>query len=139
MRIRPMSDQRHEARHAEFRALLDSPLHAIEFENSEGQRDLKLSASSNLFAEVKFDTMIVDSRDTAATNSVSDGDIEVLADLRTEYAYQVVGMSAGERGAVSRKLVGNPAAARHEKLIVNVMFAKSFRECLAVAGVELRG
>ena len=124
MRIAALGDQRHDAGHAEFCALLDGPLHTIELEDGEGQGDFKRSGRSNFVSQVKFNPMIVDGRDASAANGASGGDIELLADLCAEDSNQVIGMSAGERRAVGGRFVGNPAAACHGSLIVNAMLGK---------------
>jgi hypothetical protein len=106
-------DDGDDPRDPEFRAFLDRPLHAVEFEDGEKQGDLEQGGSCDFFSQVKLDSIFGYGGDAAAANPVAGGDVKVLSDPRSKDADQVIGMLSDESSAVSGDFVGNPAAARH--------------------------
>ena len=113
MRIRPLGDQRHHARDAQLRGLLDRPLHAVELEDRQQQRDVGERGCRQFLAEFKLDFLRRDGNDAAAPHPPLGRDIEFLADARPQNAGEVLGLGADQRSAAARDFVGDPAAARH--------------------------
>src|SRR5271168_3092981 len=92
-------NQRHNPRDAEFGALFNRPLHAIELEHGENQRDLGQDRTGNLFAQLKIDAIVAYRCDSSATDHFAGGNVEILSDARSEHTHEMIGMLANYRGA----------------------------------------
>ena len=114
MRVGSPGDHRDHALHAQLRALLNRPFHAIEFEDRQHQGDLCWRGfCRNFFAEIELDASVAYRGDLAAMKDTVRDDIEFLPNVRAQNASEMVRMYTGERGAVSRHFIGNPPSAGH--------------------------
>ena len=66
MSFRTMGYDWDKAGRSQFRALLDHPLHAVEFEDGECESDICDRGGRNLFAQDELDAIAVDARDGSA-------------------------------------------------------------------------
>src|SRR5208283_187761 len=118
MSITPARNDRDDASHPNLRALLDRPLHAVEFKNRKHQRDLWSDAQQigllpSSFPKRKLHPIIGDKSNPADPNLGPRGDIKLLSNFRPHYARKMSSMFAHQGGGVFGRLVGDPAAARH--------------------------
>jgi hypothetical protein len=116
MSVRPPGDYRDDASDPDFRAFLDRPLHAVEFEDGEHQRDLRGGRPLRkvlLRAKRKLNAIIRDRSDCPAANFFAGRNVKLLPDLSAQDAGKVRGVLAHQSSCVSSYLVGHPAAACH--------------------------
>src|ERR1019366_354015 len=97
----------------QFRALLDRPLHAIEFEDGEQQGDGNSLAGRDFFTQGELHSLVLHAGNGGPPDLLAASDFELLADARAQGARQVCGVRAGQGGAIAGELVGNPAASGH--------------------------
>src|SRR5208282_2367658 len=122
MSVAPARNYRNDASDPDLRALLDRPLHAVELEDGESQRDLRsvkrlgLGPAPMVWLRVerKLDAIIGDRGDGSAANFFSSCDVELLPDFGAQHAGKMRGMFAHQRSGVSGNFVGDPAAACHK-------------------------
>src|SRR4029077_13736371 len=117
MSIRPPGDYRDDASDPDFRAFLDRPFHAVEFEDGESQRDLRGARPSPkvlLRAERELNAIIGDRSNCPAADFFAGCNIKLLPNLGAQDASKMRSMVAHQSGSVSRYFVGDPAAACHE-------------------------
>src|SRR5258706_12623481 len=117
MRISPPGNHRDDPTDPDLRALLDCPLHAVELEDGERQRDLRGGRPQPkvlLRAKRELNAIIGDRSDCPAANFVPSCNIELLPNLSAQNASKVRSMLAHQSGSVSGYFVSNPAAACHE-------------------------
>ena len=67
------SDERDDTGNSQFGALLDRPLHAIEFEDGECYRNLKHCSSRKFLCEFELYAAVVDGNNPAAPNDLAGG------------------------------------------------------------------
>src|SRR5208282_6800210 len=123
MSIRPPGDDGDDASDTDLRTLLDRPLHAVELENGEGQRNLRngrwLGPSRMVWlpAERELNPVVRNRSDRSAANFVPGRDVELLPDFSAQHTSKMSGMFAHQSSGVSSNLVGDPAAERHESVL----------------------
>ena len=78
VRVGAAGDHGHDSRNSQLRAFLDRPLHAVELEDGEQERDVGTASGRNFFAEFKLDPAILDAHDASAADCATGGDIEFL-------------------------------------------------------------
>jgi hypothetical protein len=110
----PTRDYRDDSRNTELSAFFNRPFHAIEFEDSEKEGDLRCGSSGKLLTQVEVDAVFCDRYYLSAPNRVTCRDFEFLTHSHTQHARQMVGVGAGETGTVTEYFVGDPSTAGHE-------------------------
>src|ERR1700727_2218638 len=130
--VRPAGDDRDDLRDAEFSAFFDGPFHAVELENSEQECDGWRGRGEDFFAQFELDPAVVNGDNAAAADFRIGGDIEFLADLGAQDADEVVGMTAGEGGAVGGSLVGDPSATGHGSIAVMSWLSPECKACAKI-------
>ena len=113
VRIGAASNDRDNAGDTQFGAFLDRPLHAIEFEDGEQQRDVGDGGCGNFFPQFELDSALLDSHDASMADYGAGGDIEFLTDAGSQDADEMIGVFVGEGGMVARDFIGDPSAAGH--------------------------
>jgi hypothetical protein len=101
----------------EFRAFFDRPLHAIEFEDGDGQREICNCCLENGFAKLKFHPAVLDGDNPRVVGTAMGNNIEFLIKLGAKNARQMIGVRTGQSGMVTGNFVGNPAAACHGNIV----------------------
>ena len=76
--------------------------------------EIEWRSRGHFFAKFELDPAVRDGYDASAADHGVGGDIEFLANAGAQNADQVIGVVAGEGGAVARDFVGDPSAAGHE-------------------------
>ena len=113
MSIRSSRDDGYDLCDSEFCRFLDRPLHAIEFEDRYHHRKIERWPSGHRFAQLKLHAAVIDTDNLPHSDLTVGGDIELLPDLRAQYADQMLRVLTKQQGAVSMHFIGNPAAASH--------------------------
>ena len=67
----------------------------------------------HFFAQFEFDSAVLDGHDASAADDGAGRNIEFLAHAGAQNADQMIGVLAGEGGAVARDFIGDPSAAGH--------------------------
>src|SRR5258708_16586337 len=117
MRIAPARNHRDDPTDPDLRALLDCPLHAVELEDGERQRDLRGGRPQPkvlLRAKRELNAIIGDGSDCPAANLFTGCNLKLLPDLGAQDASKVRSVLAHQGGSVSGYFVSDPAAACHE-------------------------
>src|ERR1700674_5406946 len=120
MSIRPPGDYRDDASDPDFRAFLDRPIHAVEFEDGQRQRDLRGGRPYSkvlLRAKRELNAIIGDRSDCPTANFFAGCDVKLLPDLGTQDPRKMRSVLAHQRGGVSLYFVGHPAAACHGSVL----------------------
>jgi hypothetical protein len=102
---------------SDLSALLDRPLHAIEFEDSEDERHIRGRSYRHFFSQGKLHAFIGHRHDFSPSHHVAAGDIEFLSNLSAQYSTQVGGVFASQRGSISVDFIGDPAAAGQNSVL----------------------
>src|ERR1019366_10027824 len=97
----------------QFRALLDRPLHAIEFEDGQQQGDGHGLAGRDFFAQGELHALVLYAGNGGPADLLAACDLELLADARAQGTRQMRGVRAGQGSTIAGELVGNPAASGH--------------------------
>jgi hypothetical protein len=117
MSIAPAGNYGNDAIDADLGTFLNCPLHAIELEDSEDERDFRggrrLGASVGVRVKRELNPLMRNECDGTAANFFSRCDVELLPNLGAQNASKMSRMFAHQSSRVSGNLVGNPAAARH--------------------------
>jgi len=107
MSIAPPGNDGNDAGYADLGALLDRPLHTIELEDGEGQRDLRraaqrceLSLTVCLYAKRELHAIVGDRGYSSAANCRRGCNVELLPDFGAEHASKMSGMLADQRGGI---------------------------------------
>src|SRR5271167_602587 len=105
MSIAPLRDDGDDAGNADFRALLQRPLHAIELKDSEGQSNFrsfsKRRLSGSVFSEREVNPIVSDRRNSSAPNLVPGRDVKFLSNLGAQDASQMCSVLAHQSGCIS--------------------------------------
>jgi hypothetical protein len=113
MRIRAARDYGHDSRHAKFGTFLNRPLHAVELEYGEQQRNVCNRNRRYFFAQFELNPTGGNGYDAPPPQGHSCRDIEFLTDTRPQHSNQMICVIARKRGAVARDFVGDPSASGH--------------------------
>src|SRR5580658_3836438 len=132
MRVAPAGDDGNNASDSNLRALLDRPLHAVELEDSQRQRDRGSGPRLGpvmvlLLAERELNPIVGDRGNGSAPNFIPGCDVELLPDFSAQHAAKMSRMFAHQSSSVSGDFVGDPAAACHESVPGSQFSVPSFK------------
>jgi hypothetical protein len=111
--IGPPRNDRNNPPRSNLRALLNRPLHAIEFEDSQRQRNFRKRLNLKQTAQRKLNAPIRNRSNGPSADFSPGGNLELLPDLRPQHAYEMTCMLAHQSGSITKNLVSNPPSACH--------------------------
>ena len=100
MRVRATRDYGHDLGHTQFRAFLDRPFQAVEFEDGQEQRDIERGRSGYFLSQFELHPAFPDGHNTSAPYNGTDCNIEFLSYASAQDADQMIGVVAGEGGVI---------------------------------------
>ena len=110
-------DEWNDVRDSEFDSFFDGPLHAIEFEDGDGEGDVRSGRRRDHSAKLEFNAVFLDGEDVGFEDAFGGCEVEVLAWLGAEDSGEMQGVFTYEVGAIGIDLVGEPAAAGHWRIV----------------------
>src|SRR5258708_4706032 len=113
MFFRPLRNDRDDAAAAELHGFLNGPLHAIEFEDAEKQRDGKRWCGLEFLEEGEVDAVAVDGCDAGEPRAAAGDHVKFHAWLGAQHAAEMLRLIAMQCGSGVVPGICDPAAARH--------------------------